>query len=106
MNNSLKEKLSVFIYSILAGGCISLGGLVNLVLNDGSVTSKVLGSLFFAIGLFIICTRGYNLFTGKVCYALSKKPSYTIDLIIRLLNNINALLYHKNRYTRKCEENC
>ena len=39
----------------------------------------------FGIGLFAICTRGYNLFTGKACYLFDNKPSYLITLVLLLL---------------------
>lgn len=52
-----------WVKSILAGVCIAVGGVIYL-----SVENKVVGAALFATGLFTICTFGYNLFTGKVCY--------------------------------------
>ncbi len=65
------KKLSSFIYSILAGICIGLGGIAYL-----SIDVKIVGALFFTVGLFTICVNGFNLFTGKVGYVFENKPSY------------------------------
>ena len=51
--------------SVMAGICIAVGGAVNL-----SVDNKVVGAALFSAGLFTICTLGYYLYTGKVCYLL------------------------------------
>ena len=49
----------------LAGVSIFLGALVYL-----SIDNKVIGSVLFSVGLFVVCTMRLNLFTGKVCYCL------------------------------------
>lgn len=49
----------IFLSAILAGMVIGFGGTVFL-----SVENTVIGSLFFTIGLFVVCTRGLHLFTG------------------------------------------
>lgn len=56
-------KFRDFIYAILAGVCIALGGVVYL-----GVENKVVGAFLFSTGLFIVLTLGFNLFTGKVGY--------------------------------------
>lgn len=76
------KKLKIFVDAILAGLFISIGGTVFL-----SLENKVLGSLFFAVGLFAICTMKFNLYTGKVCYVFDNKPSYLIDLAIIWIGN-------------------
>ena len=65
------KKMNDFLLAILAGSAISFGGIVFL-----SLESKVLGSLFFAIGLFMVCTLKLNLFTGKACYLPGKDLKY------------------------------
>lgn len=65
------KKLNDFLMSVLAGGVIAMGGTVFLSLDN-----KVLGSFFFCIGLFMVCTLGLNLYTGKVCYLPGKKWDY------------------------------
>lgn len=76
------KTFKTFILAVLAGISISIGGMVFL-----SCESKVVGAIFFTIGLFTVCTFGFNLFTGKVCYAFSNKPSYILDLLIIWLGN-------------------
>lgn len=72
-----------FILGVLAGICIGIGGAVFL-----SVESKVLGALFFTVGLFAICTMGLNLFTGKVCYIFERYGKYALDLPVIWLGNL------------------
>lgn len=85
------------LYAILGGACIALGGTVFLSLDN-----KVLGALFFTIGLFTICTFGFNLFTGKVCYSIGKGKEYILFLVVVWVGNllgtiIVALLEHTTR---------
>ena len=81
----MKKTVSVFLKAILAGFCIGLGGVVFLGLMP---TSKPLGAFLFAIGLFTICTHGFNLFTGKACYILDNKPSYLGTLVVIWVGNL------------------
>ena len=55
----MREKASSFLNSVLGGVCIGIGGVVFL-----SCENKVTGAVFFCLGLFAICTFGFNLFTG------------------------------------------
>ncbi len=81
----MKKIVAVFLKAILAGFCIGLGGVVFLALMP---TNKPLGAFLFAIGLFTICTHGFNLFTGKACYILDNKPSYLGTLVVIWIGNI------------------
>ena len=73
----------LFLFAILAGFCIGLGGTVFLRLRDAFPGGNVVGALLFTIGLFTICTRGYALFTGKACYLFENPwPGYLLDLLI------------------------
>ena len=81
----MKKTVSVFLKAILAGFCIGLGGVVFLGLMP---TNKPLGAFLFAIGLFTICTHGFNLFTGKACYILDNKPSYLGTLVVIWVGNL------------------
>lgn len=78
-----KRYVSDFVFAVLAGVSIALGGAVFLSLDN-----KVLGALFFCVGLFTVCTFGFHLFTGKVCYALEQSPSYWGWLILVWLGNL------------------
>lgn len=88
----MKEKvqgcLVHFILAILSGIAISIGGIAFL-----ASPSKVVGSIFFAVGLFMVCTLNLNLFTGKITVALDEKPSYILRLVVIYIGNfLGALL--------------
>lgn len=76
------DYLQKSLMAILAGLSISIGCIAFL-----SSGNKIVGSLFFVIGLFMVCNFNLNLFTGKVCFSLENKPSYIIDLIIIWVGN-------------------
>lgn len=59
-----------FIKSIFAGLMIGIAGLVYL-----NVTTTWVAAILFSIGLIMICTLGYNLYTGKVGYVKSIKDA-------------------------------
>ena len=77
----------LLISSILAGFSIGLGGTVFLRVKDLFPGGNVVGAMLFAIGLFVVCTRGYSLFTGKACYIFDNKPSYLVDLLVIWIGN-------------------
>ncbi|MBR1891472.1 MAG: formate/nitrite transporter family protein [Clostridia bacterium] len=66
-----------FLLACMAGVSISVGCVAYL-----SSGSKIIGSLVFAVGLFMIIFLNFNLYTGKICFALGKKPSYILDLAV------------------------
>jgi len=61
----LKNFRQTFLRAVLAGMSIAIGGTAFLMTSD-----PIVGALLFAVGLFCVCVFGFNLFTGKVCYAL------------------------------------
>jgi len=75
--------IKTFLYAALAGNCIALGGTIFLSLDN-----KVLGSIFFTVGLFTICTFGFSLFTGKVCYVFQRDRRYALSLPVIWLGNL------------------
>ncbi|MCD8156092.1 MAG: formate/nitrite transporter family protein [Clostridiales bacterium] len=75
--------LKTFVSAILGGACISFGGIAYLSLDE-----KVIGALFFTVGLFTICTFGLNLFTGKVCYVFSQNRAYAGNLAVIWAGNL------------------
>jgi len=89
----LSESLKTLIRAFLAGICIAIGGTVFLKLKNTFPGSDVIGALFFAIGLFAICTRGYDLFTGKASATLDEKPIYLLKLLIILFGNFLGCLF-------------
>ena len=72
-----------FVSAVLGGACIGFGGTAFL-----SLDSKVLGALFFTVGLFVICTFGLNLYTGKVCYICERDRAYAIQVPVIWLGNV------------------
>ena len=66
-----------FLSAVMAGAFIGFGGVVNLSLDN-----KVLGALFFTVGLFTILAFQFHLFTGRCCYLF--EPDRDKDLPIRL----------------------
>ena len=76
------KTLRIFISSILAGMSIGLGGIGFLSLDN-----KVLGALLFSIGLFTVCTFGFHLFTGRICYIFFNDRSYALTIPVTWLGN-------------------
>ncbi len=72
-----------FIGGILAGISIGLGGVVFLALDN-----KVIGAAMFAVGLFTVCTMGFNLYTGKICYVFDNGIKYALMLPVMLAGNL------------------
>ena len=81
------KKLAIFIYAILGGICIAIAGTVYL-----SVENKAVGALLFTLGLFIIVTNGFNLFTGKVSYIFERPAGYLLDVCVIWIGNFAGCL--------------
>ncbi|MGI5936268.1 MAG: formate/nitrite transporter family protein [Oscillospiraceae bacterium] len=77
------KKLVTFLYAVLAGIAISIGGIAYL-----SIENKVVGAIFFTVGLFTVVTHGLNLYTGKVCYVFEKDKAYALNLPLIWLGNL------------------
>lgn len=86
----IKKAFLSFGKGILAGLCIGLGGFLYVLMtfvlpNEGG---KTLGSILFAMGLFLVCTLYLDLYTGKIGLIYEKKKqSYYINLPIMLIGN-------------------
>lgn len=76
-------RIRVFVSAVLAGMSIAIGGIVYL-----SLESRIAGALFFTVGLFMVCSFSFHLFTGKVCYLFHREPGYAIDLPLVWLGNL------------------
>jgi len=74
--------MRIFVKSVLAGICISIGGTTYLMCD-----SKIVGSILFSIGLLVVLVNDLNLFTGKVGYLTDKGFKYLKDLLIILIGN-------------------
>ena len=79
----MKKFTDIFLRALLTGFAIGIGGIVYL-----SCDNRYIGSFLFGTGLFVILSFGFNLFTGKVGYAVENKPSYIVDLLVIWLGNL------------------
>lgn len=78
----MSKIINYLIKSTFAGIMIAIGGTVFL-----SLENKVLGAIFFTIGLFMIVTNGFNLYTGKVGYILENDYKYLIEVFVTIIGN-------------------
>ena len=94
----MKYNIEILIKSILAGIMIGIGGTIYLSLDN-----KIVGSILFAIGLFIIVVYSFNLYTGKIGYLINNfNKKYIRELIITLIGNLIGTFFvgFILRYTR------
>jgi len=82
MDKKVKEYVILIYKAILAGGAIALGGIANICSSN-----KIVGSLFFCIGLFLVLVNDLNLFTGKICYLLDNPSEYLFKLFLIYAGN-------------------
>ena len=78
--------MQTFKKAVAAGMMIGIGATIFLATD-----SKVAGAFFFSVGLFLICSFGMNLFTGKIGYVLANKNDPNC-IIIWLGNLVGSLL--------------
>lgn len=80
-----------FLKGILAGLSIGLGGFLYILMVHyvPGELGKVLGSLLFAVGLFLVCTFKFHLYTGKIGIIYEGKQSleFYLSLPIMLIGN-------------------
>ena len=48
----------------------------------------MIGAALFTVGLFSVCSFGFHLFTGKVCYVFQNDKEYAIQLPVIWLGNL------------------
>ena len=89
-----KTILLNFLKGILAGLSIGLGGFLYLLMTfalkgDVAELGKILGSILFSVGLFLVCTFKFSLYTGKIggIYEGKQEASYYISLPVMLIGN-------------------
>lgn len=73
--------------SIAAGIMIGIGSIVKL-----SYENNLVGAVLFSIGLFIICSFDFYLYTGKIGYALSKERLEASRYILIWIGNLFGCL--------------
>lgn len=99
----MKNRLIVFLYAILAGVAIALGGLLfilakALIPENNIIAASLVGALLFPIGLLLVCYFKFNLYTGKIGMAfrnkkLDKKGLNVFEWLINILlgNAVGAM---------------
>lgn len=75
--------MKTFIKAIMAGIAIGTGGIIYLTLEN-----HIMGAFLFSIGLFTIYSFGLYLYTGKICYIPSEKPSYLLTVLLVWFGNL------------------
>ena len=93
---TFKQFLFIFLKALAAGAAISLGGFLYCLMcfAMSGVIGKLLGSILFSVGLFLVCTLNLNLYTGKIGLIYEKKQTrlFYISLPIILVGNLAAAL--------------
>ena len=88
------ELLKWFVRGILAGICISMGGVVLLgTMASCGAEYKWVGACLFAIGLFTVIHFGFNLYTGKIGYVLENDKTYLVQVAVGLIGNLVGCLF-------------
>ena len=101
---TIQSIMKTFLFSVASGLCIGVGGTVSLLQEN-----RVIGALFFTVGLFTILIFGFCLYTGMVGYLsdrlIQKKPQYLGTLLCVWLGNFagTALAACLMRLTRNGE---
>ena len=90
----MKSLLLNFLKGILAGLAIGLGGFLYVLMTftfhgDLAELGKILGSILFSVGLFLVCTFSLSLYTGKIglIYEEKKDKWFYWSLPVMLVGN-------------------
>ena len=82
-----------FLLGILAGLAIGLGGLLFVTFKTfvPGEYGKILGSMFFAVGLFLVCFFKLSLYTGKIGLIFEEKKDLDFYLSLPVMIVGNAI---------------
>ena len=87
-----KKLLYSLLMGILAGIAIGLGGFLFIISTTyiSGDLGKAIGALLFPIGLFMVCTFGLHLYTGKIGLVFESKQekSFYLSLPIMFIGNL------------------
>ncbi len=90
----MKQVLLHFLKGMLAGLAIGLGGFLYIIMTfalhgEYAELGKILGSILFSVGLFLVCTFSLSLYTGKIglIYEEKKDKVFYISLPVMLIGN-------------------
>lgn len=81
----------VLIKSVLSGIYILIAAVVYLIV--GNLYSKLVGSMLFSLGLLVIVSKNYNLYTGKVGYLLPYKKNNVKNILTIILGNSIGIIF-------------
>ena len=88
---NMKKVALTLLTGILAGLAIGLGGFLYILMVHyiNGELGKVLGSILFSIGLFLVCTIKLSLYTGKIGLVYEEKQEryFYVSLPIMLIGN-------------------
>lgn len=73
--------------AFLAGIAISIGCCVYL-----NCDVKWVGAILFSVGLLTVVAFGFDLYTGKIGYAVNNPPRYMIDILVIIVGNFIGCL--------------
>ena len=95
-----KKLLYSLLMGILAGIAIGLGGLLFIISTTyikGDL-GKAIGALLFPICLFMVCTFGLHLYTGKIGLIFENKQekSFYLSLPIMFIGNLIGSIIIQN----------
>ena len=86
----------ILLKGIMGGICISIGGWLFICCRANLENGFLIGSLFFTVGLMLICNFDYFLYTGKVCFLFEKEEknikTKISELVIGLVGNFIGCL--------------
>lgn len=86
----------ILLKGIMGGICISIGGWLFICCRANLENGFLIGSLFFTVGLMLICNFDYFLYTGKVCFLFVKEDknikTKISELVIGLVGNFIGCL--------------
>ncbi len=87
----MKNVFTSLLKGILAGLSIGVGGFLYILMTYllPNELGKILGSILFAVGLFLVCTFSFYLYTGKIglVYEEKKDKDFYISLPVMLIGN-------------------
>lgn len=84
------KHLKTYLLGLAAGASISLGGFLFVIMKNLSLPN--LGGFLFSVGLLLVCSLKFNLYTGKIGYVFIQKKSYLLDLLIMYIGNLCAAI--------------
>ncbi|MCR4698360.1 MAG: formate/nitrite transporter family protein [Bacilli bacterium] len=91
----MKKYLYILVSGFVSGLLIAIGATVYLSIlqmSHNEYLGKIIGSLFFGVGLYGIIIFETWLYTGKVGNTLNEKPSYLFDLLVCVVGNLIGVI--------------